>query len=400
MTAQQRPESAVPMRNGLAGLAGLALALCATWALRPHPLLASWLLLLSASLPMLWLELKSSSPLLVEGEGRQEPLLWLTGFAVASLPPLLLLSMAMAPVNWAIGWTVASVPFAIRYAVEWRLGRLSLWSGFCPKLARAVLNVDVPAVRALGQQWAFWMLKGFFIPLYGYFLFMGVVHLTSALPVTPIGWLFVIIAIAFTIDLTFGIAGYVFASEKLFHSVVSLQPRLIGWLACFFCYSTVSNYWPQFGAILRNEHSWPSVLDQSPELSVAVPFMLAILAIYVSATIAFGLRFSNLTNRGVITTGPYRLMKHPAYFGHVATAWITVLLFSRLDAAMLIALVAFTAVYRLRAVTEETHLRENPQYVEYEAWIREHGLLGRASPQILLRSNPARASANNFAEKD
>src|SRR3546814_20885855 len=42
-------------------------------------------------------------------------------------------------------------------------------------------------------------------------------------------------------------------------------------------------------------------------------WLVLLTAIYAWATVAFGLRFSNLTHRGILTHGPYRWTRHPAY---------------------------------------------------------------------------------------
>ncbi len=50
-------------------------------------------------------------------------------------------------------------------------------------------------------------------------------------------------------------------------------------------------------------------------------------AIYAWATLAFGIRFSNLTYRGVLTNGPYRFTRHPAYVSKNLFWWLSVLPF-------------------------------------------------------------------------
>ena len=148
--------------------------------------------------------------------------------------------------------------------------------------------------------------------------------------------------------------------------------------------------------MVTTEVLWPRLLNDTVTSWIGAGVMLVVLTLYISATVVFGLRFSNLTNRGVITSGPYRLMKHPAYFAHVVNAWVIV--FVLLPAAgtppslgMAVVPVAFTVFYRARALTEERHMREEPAYREYEAWIAEHGLLARLMRP--LRSISSRASA-------
>ena len=55
--------------------------------------------------------------------------------------------------------------------------------------------------------------------------------------------------------------------------------------------------------------------------------ILALTVIYVWATVMFGARFSNLTHRGIITSGPYRFTKHPAYAAKNIAWWMIALPF-------------------------------------------------------------------------
>jgi protein-S-isoprenylcysteine O-methyltransferase Ste14 len=51
--------------------------------------------------------------------------------------------------------------------------------------------------------------------------------------------------------------------------------------------------------------------------------MVLLTGIYAWATVAFGLRFSNLTYRGVLTNGPYAFTRHPAYLSKNAFWWMS-----------------------------------------------------------------------------
>ncbi len=118
------------------------------------------------------------------------------------------------------------------------------------------------------------------------------------------------------------------------------------------------------------------------------------LAVFSWATIMFGLRFSNLTHRGIITSGPYRWSKHPAYLSKIVSYWMIALPFiaatGPADAAracVMLALLSF--IYFLRARTEERHLSRDPAYVAYALWMNEHGLLrwlGNAAPFLRYRA--------------
>lgn len=79
---------------------------------------------------------------------------------------------------------------------------------------------------------------------------------------------------------------------------------------------------------------------------------------------AFGLRFSNLTHRGVVGCGPYRVVRHPAYVTK-NLFWWTECLRSSPTPWNVLALLGWNLIYGLRAVTEERHLARFDDYREY-----------------------------------
>ena len=87
-------------------------------------------------------------------------------------------------------------------------------------------------------------------------------------------------------------------------------------------------------------------------------------AIYASATVAFGFKFSNLTNRGVISRGPYRFIRHPAYVTKCTAWWLEHLPTMTITKAFFLTLLC--CVYALRAWTEERHLSMDPEYRAYK----------------------------------
>jgi protein-S-isoprenylcysteine O-methyltransferase Ste14 len=102
-------------------------------------------------------------------------------------------------------------------------------------------------------------------------------------------------------------------------------------------------------------------------------------AVYVTATLSLGLRFSNLTNRGIVATGPYRFVRHPAYAAKNLAWWAGMLPWlvataGQRDAAdtawLLIGMVAMTSMYLWRASTEERHLGADPAYAAYRGRVR------------------------------
>jgi protein-S-isoprenylcysteine O-methyltransferase Ste14 len=100
--------------------------------------------------------------------------------------------------------------------------------------------------------------------------------------------------------------------------------------------------------------------------------------------VAFGLRFSNLTYRGVLTNGPYRFTKHPAYLAKNTFWWLESLPFLVVSHSFTdmvrnaFFLACVSAIYFWRAKTEEAHLlAEDPKYRAYADWMAQHGLITR-----------------------
>lgn len=126
-----------------------------------------------------------------------------------------------------------------------------------------------------------------------------------------------------------------------------------------------------------------------------------LVAIYAWSTAAFGLRFSNLTHRGIISDGPYRWSKHPAYICKNLSWWMISVPFiggagweQALQSCLLLG--GVNLIYFLRARTEERHLSRDPVYREYAAFIAEQGLLAvlrRAPGRLAGRAGRLRSPA-------
>ena len=107
--------------------------------------------------------------------------------------------------------------------------------------------------------------------------------------------------------------------------------------------------------------------------------ILALMGIFAWASISLGFKASNLTHRGIVTKGPYRFIRHPAYMCKSMAWWIGGIPFvvnaagSGLIAVILtlIPLIVWSYIYFLRAMTEERHLISvNSEYEDYAKKVR------------------------------
>lgn len=238
-------------------------------------------------------------------------------------------------------------------------------------------------------QWLGILVKLFFIPLMTVFFVQHLGHAFSNLTylgsnnsealyghqslreftknVYNIGFTFLIL-----IDTGIAWCGYAISSRWIRNQVITADPRILGWAVAILCY-------PPFNGILSAYFTTPSEQSflQIPGdvlMFVVCIFSLLAFALYTLCTICFGLRFSNLTHRGVITKGPYAYVRHPAYatknfawwclmFPQII--WMTAANNISLAVTQTLGLIGITWWYYLRALTEEKHLSWDPAYRAY-----------------------------------
>ncbi len=266
-------------------------------------------------------------------------------------------------------------------------------------------------VEQVKKHWRAWIIKGFF----GAFMisilppgFAAVVETNTAdILSNPVATGVLMFELLFVIDVQIGTVGYLLTMRPLDAHIRSGNPFLAGWLAALLCYppfvfgfmggpGTFSSGESGVIAYEVNTAGWGYWFAGHETLLWIWAGWLAILtAIYAWATIAFGIRFSNLTYRGVLTNGPYRFTRHPAYLSKNTFWWCSSLPFLVTSGSLTdvvrntFFLGVVSAIYYWRARTEEAHLlREDPKYREYHAWMQENGLITAPLARLLRRINP------------
>jgi isoprenylcysteine carboxyl methyltransferase (ICMT) family protein YpbQ len=244
-----------------------------------------------------------------------------------------------------------------------------------------------------------WTVKAFFLPLMVVYLDGDVGTLINNLREAPgdralLHYQFWY-NLSYTVDLLFCVIGYTLTLRLFDSQIRSTEPTAFGWGVALICYQP---FWSIIGTNYLHyddEIFWDNALAPWPALSLAwCSAIILLLFIYSLSTVAFGLRFSNLTYRGIITNGPYRFSKHPAYLAKNLSWWLISVPWlsshgwqEALRNCCLLAINNY--VYYLRARTEERHLSQDPAYVAYALWIEQHGLLrglGRLLPFMRYRA--------------
>ena len=251
------------------------------------------------------------------------------------------------------------------------------------------------------KHWRAWVIKGFFTAFMISILPMGFAAVVnadwSALVRDPVKVGGALFDILFMIDVQIGTVGYLLTARPLDAHIRSGNPFLAGWVAALMCYppfvvGVVGN-----GGIIQYEYNTEGwgywFAGHQALLWTWAALLTALTAIYAWATVAFGIRFSNLTYRGVLTNGPYRFSRHPAYLSKNLFWWLSVMPFlvtSHSPVDMIrntVFLGCVSAIYYWRAKTEEAHLLgEDAKYREYHAWMAEHGMITAPLTRLVRRA--------------
>ncbi|WP_435418105.1 protein-S-isoprenylcysteine methyltransferase [Parerythrobacter aurantius] len=241
------------------------------------------------------------------------------------------------------------------------------------------------------KHWRAWIIKGFFGAFMISILPGGFAQVVEAdlagMADRPAALAWFLINLLFVVDVQIGTVGYLVTFRPLDAHIRSGNPFLGGWVAALLCYPPfVFGFMGGNGLLAYEVHTpgWAFWLEGHTLLTALWGTALVCLTgIYAWATVAFGIRFSNLTYRGVLTHGPYRFTRHPAYVSKNLFWWLSTLPFLvGTDGTMVDAirntffLGLVSAIYYWRARTEEAHLlAEDPKYREYHAWMDRHGLI-------------------------
>ena len=183
-------------------------------------------------------------------------------------------------------------------------------------------------------------------------------------------------AILFVDTLLFTL-GYIVETPALRNRIRSVDPTFFGWAICLACYPPFNDFTSRF--LEWQSSDFPQFSSTPLHLAANITLLLS-LTVYSWASVALGFKASNLTNRGIVGRGPYSFVRHPAYAAKNLAWWIGALpnlwlVFTSGDLRRgfyaLLALSGWTAIYALRALTEERHLLlGNNGYAEYAARVR------------------------------
>jgi hypothetical protein len=129
--------------------------------------------------------------------------------------------------------------------------------------------------------------------------------------------------LAYYVDVSVGLAGYVVGCAGTGAAVQGVEWRLFGWFPALICYppfnDVIGGHWLRY----EDGITWATWLAGSWWLYPWAAGLILLLAVYAWSTVALGFRFSNLTVKGSICwAGPYKVLPHPAYLSKNMYWWL------------------------------------------------------------------------------
>lgn len=285
---------------------------------------------------------------------------------------------------------VISIPYVLfmdRYHVEprdgaWHFGQFLMDIGTRNKGNEFDKEQILHHLRA-------WAVKGFFLAFmlsivpggFGDLVRLNIDEVIG----NPVAMSFWLIVAMFVVDVQLATVGYLLTMKPLDAHIRTANPYLGGWVAALICYPPFALMFP--GGPLHYEvdiAKWDYWFQgNEPMLWIWGTALVILTAIYAWATMAFGLRFSNLTHRGILTHGPYSFTKHPAYVSKNIFWWMSMMPFLTVAGNYVdmirngVLMAAVSGVYYWRAKTEEKHLLSDPAYKEYAEWMDRNAPIPR-----------------------
>lgn len=156
--------------------------------------------------------------------------------------------------------------------------------------------------------------------------------------------------------------GYCVEHEKLGSKIKSIDSTWLGWIVTVICYAPF--FAVLFYIIPKGDQDLAFFKNET--ITVVVRVIIMVVVLFKTWTIfTLGTKSSNLTNRGIVTKGPYKWIRHPHYLAKMIVWWIC-LIPSALEHPWLTGgMIFWTTIYVLRALTEELHLQKDPDYKTY-----------------------------------
>lgn len=172
-------------------------------------------------------------------------------------------------------------------------------------------------------------------------------------------------------DVFFFTLWYLIEAPFLKNTIRSVDTTLLWWWVALAAYPPFNN--ATNSILWWHSTDFPQFTNASLHITMNI-CILILMGIYSRASMSLWWKASNLTNRWIVTHGPYKYMRHPAYICKNLAwwiGWLPVLIWAisawnfTLFISILCSLLWWSYIYYLRAKTEEIHLSQDQDYITY-----------------------------------
>lgn len=253
---------------------------------------------------------------------------------------------------------------------------------------------------ALRDELLSWLLYGFFLPI-------NFVELVKAIGIfrgeewvvfgdDPVKAQYFAIMMIYAALIAAITPGYMFGSRLIRTETRNVDSTWFGWTITLICYdpivTAVFGRWFDYRAAVEGPlymRPYAAMFEHAPTILFAFGAIIIVCElVHLWGEAQFGLRASNISNRGVITTGLFRLTKHPIFVSKCVGwffIWVPFMAGGNLaqDLRFTLLWACVCVIYVLRAVAEERVMAKDPDYVAYGLYMDQHGMfawVGRLLP--------------------
>lgn len=244
-----------------------------------------------------------------------------------------------------------------------------------------------------------WFVRGFFLPLNLCTLVWTINSFRGReLIVLQGSWVsaeYYLLVMMYAIIIAAIVPGYVFGSRLIRTETTAVSHSWFAWVFTLACYppfeAAYGVYWFNFNPTPADPawlQPWALHLLSVPFLLMSVGALIVFCGLmHLWGEAQFGLRSSNLGNRGIIKTGPYHFTKHPVYIAKCAAwflIWMPFLSGTNIfdDIRLTILWMGVCAIYMSRALAEEQLLASDPNYAAYALRVDECGLFRKLGEYV------------------
>jgi protein-S-isoprenylcysteine O-methyltransferase Ste14 len=168
--------------------------------------------------------------------------------------------------------------------------------------------------------------------------------------------------------------GYALESRWLENRSRSVDLTVSGWIICLCCYpplNQVSGILFPFGPLLTSSDPNALIIPSTTLLYGLKITEVILLGALVYSDLSLGPSGVNITLKKLQTKGPYGIVRHPGTVCKLSFWWIQCLFYVDFwTPAAIAGQLLWNVIYILRALSEERHLRQFPEYREYMKTVR------------------------------